>query len=193
MKKKNLFFTAQMLIFLFFISNCRKESPDLPVLTTVPAPSPAIIVGQSYGGGIVFYVDGTGQHGLITDTSIQIKPVHWYNGSYIETTAKGTKIGTGQGNTIAIINAQGTGMYAASICDQFEANGYSDWFLPSKDELNILYYQKAAGRVGSFENNFYWSSTENSTNGAWSQSFINGANSSANKDGAYYVRAIRAF
>lgn len=193
MKMKNLFFTLQMLIFLFFISNCRKESPNLPVLTNVPTPLPAIIVGQNYGGGIVFYVDGTGQHGLITDTSIQVKPVQWFNGSFIETAAKGSKIGTGQGNTIAIINTQGTGMYAASICEQLEVNGYSDWFLPSKDELNILYYQKAAGLVGTFVDNFYWSSTENSSNGAWSQSFINGANSSASKDGAYYIRAIRAF
>jgi hypothetical protein len=119
--------------------------------------------------------------------------VQWYNGNYIETSAKGTKIGTGKENTWAIIKAQGSGLYAASICYKLDLNGYNDWFLPSKDELNILYYQKAAGVVGAFVNNFYWSSTENSSNGAWSQSFSNGANSSTSKNGSYYIRAIRAF
>lgn len=189
MKKKKLFFALQIMICVALISSCEKESPNLPV----PKPEPAFKVGQSYGGGIVFYVDKTGQHGLITSLSNQSNSVRWFNGTFIETPAIGTKIGTGQENTIAINAAQGVGVYAASICEKLELNGYNDWFLPSKDELNLLYMQKMAGAIGDFANDFYWSSTENSYSGAWSQSFTNGANSSANKDGTYDVRAIRAF
>jgi len=193
MKKKILFFTAQFMVFVFLISSCRKEIPPPPIPTPDVIPLPSVIVGQIYGGGIVFYIDKTGHHGLITDTTTQTKPLQWSNGSFIETSARGSIIGTGQENTTAAVNNQGVGIYAANICYQLDLNGYNDWFLPSKDELNILYYQKAAGKVGAFVNDFYWSSTECSTSGAWSQSFINGANSSANKDGTYYVRAIRAF
>lgn len=189
MKNKKILFTLQIMVCVLLISSCKKESPDSPALK----PIPAFRIGQSYGGGIVFYVDGTGQHGLITATSNQSSSEKWFNGSYIETPAKGTKVGAGQGNTIAIIKAQGSGKYAASICDTLELNGYKDWFLPSKDELNLMYFQKAAGTIGVFANDFYWSSTENSNSGAWSQSFSNGANSSAGKDGTYDVRAIRAF
>ena len=179
------------MICVVLISSCEKENQNLSVAR--PNAKAAFKIGESHGGGIVFYVDESGQHGLVTSTSNQSTSMRWFNGSFVETTATGIKTGTGSTNTEAIIKSQGLGVYAASICDKLELNGYNDWFLPSKDELNLLYMQKAAGVIGDFENDFYWSSTENSNNGAWSQSFTNGANSSANKDGAYDVRAIRAF
>lgn len=189
MKIKKLFYALQIMVCVVLISSCEKENQNL----SVAKPKPAFKIGQAYGGGIVFYVDDSGQHGLVTSTSNQSASMRWFNGSFVETAATGTEIGTGFKNTEAIVKAQGTGIYAASICDKLELNGYNDWFLPSKEELNLLYFQKAAGLVGDFANDFYWSSTENSYDGAWSQSFTNGANSSANKDGAYDVRAIRAF
>lgn len=191
MKNKKLFFAIQIMTCAVLISSCEKENQNLSVAK--PNPKPAFKIGQPYGGGIVFYVDDSGQHGLVTSTSNQSSSTPWFNGSFVETAATGTKTGTGSKNTEAIIKAQGVGTYAASICDKLELNGYNDWFLPSKEELNLLYFQKAAGLVGDFANDFYWSSTENSYNGAWSQSFSNGSNSSANKDGMYDVRAIRAF
>lgn len=188
MKKINLLYTMQILVCFVLVSGCEKETQDSPEPSV-----PSIAIGESYGGGIVFYVDNSGQHGLIVAENNQSASSAWFNGTYKETSAKGTKVGTGLENTKAIVDAQGVGEYAASICDKLNLNGYSDWFLPSKDELNLLYLQKAAGLSAAFNNNFYWSSTENSFNGAWSQSFTSGANSSAQKDGTYYVRAIRAF
>ncbi|MES2139258.1 MAG: DUF1566 domain-containing protein [Bacteroidota bacterium] len=188
---KKIFYVLQIMVCAIILSSCEKENQNLSVAK--PKPKPAFKIGQAYGGGIVFYVDDSGQHGLVTSTSNQSSSMRWFNGSFVETAATGTKVNTGFNNTEAIIKAQGTGVYAASICGKLELNGYNDWFLPSKDELNLLYMQKAAGVIVDFENDFYWSSTENSYNGAWSQSFSNGANSSANKDGMYDVRAIRAF
>jgi hypothetical protein len=189
MNMKKIFYALQIMICVVLISSCEKENQNL----SVPKPKPAFKIGESHGGGIVFYVDESGQHGLVTSTINQSNSMRWFNGSFVETAATGIKTGTGFKNTEAIIISQEVGVYAASICDKLELNGYNDWFLPSKDELNLLYMQKAAGVIGDFENDFYWSSTENSYNGAWSQSFSNGSNSSANKDGAYDVRAIRAF
>ncbi len=112
------------------IFSCKKEKTTSDVV---------MAIGQNYGGGIVFYVDGTLQHGLIAAESDQSASVQWYNGSFITTNTFEGEVGRGGPNTAAIVSAQGTGIYAASICDQLVLNGFSDWFLPSKNELNLLY------------------------------------------------------
>jgi uncharacterized protein DUF1566 len=151
--------------------------------------------GEPYAGGIVFYIDSTGQHGLVAATSDQSTGSTWYNGGYVATGATGTALGTGAANTAAIISAQGTGSYAASICAALTLGGYTDWFLPSKDELNQLYINLANPGLGNISNYSYWSSTEYSTNNAWFQYLTpnTGAQQNQLKVYQYYVRAIRAF
>jgi Protein of unknown function (DUF1566) len=148
-------------------------------------------IGQSYGGGIIFYIDGTGLHGLISATSDQSTGTPWgCMGTLIGGT--GTAIGTGQANTTLIVNGCSTAGIAARICDDLVMNGYSDWFLPSKDELNLLYQQIAV--VGGFANWYYWSSSEYNATGAWYQSFSSGIQYSYDvKYDTYCVRAVRAF
>ncbi len=159
---------------------------------TGPSSAPiTYAVGQSEGGGVIFYVDDSGEHGLIAAPGDQASNVDWFNGSYVVTGAIGTGIGTGQANTVAIVGAQGAGTYAASLCDQLELNGFSDWFLPSKDELDALFLQKA--QVGGFTEGFYWSSTEHGEGSAWEQLFNTGVQYYANKNFPIHVRAIRAF
>lgn len=153
--------------------------------------SHSLAIGESHAGGIIFYLDDTGEHGLVAAPDDQGATVGWFNGEYRETGATGTGIGAGQANTSAIVAAQGEGDYAASLCDQLVLNGFSDWFLPSKDELNALYLSKAL--VGGFSEDFYWSSTEHGEGSAWEQVFNSGAQYYANKNFSIRVRAIRAF
>ncbi|MBI4777558.1 DUF1566 domain-containing protein [Candidatus Desantisbacteria bacterium] len=149
-------------------------------------------IGQSYGGGKIFYIDGTGQHGLIAAESDQSAGLQWYNGSNITTGAAGTAVGAGQANTTAIVTAQGAGSYAAKLCDDLVLNGYSDWFLPSKDELGLLWQQRSV--VGGFVSNFYWSSTEGDSDVAWGQWYSVYNDQYTNGKGhTFYVRAMRAF
>lgn len=164
------------------IFSCKKEKSSS---------ASEIAVGQSYAGGIIFYVDGTGQHGLISSESDCCDSVQWYNGDFISTNTFEGNVGKGQSNTTKIIEVQGNGIYAASICDQLVLNGYSDWFLPSKEELNLLYQQR--NLVGGFANDYYWSSTECDTLKAWNQYFPFGPQYYAGKSTKAYARAIRAF
>lgn len=113
-------------------------------------------IGQIYGGGVIFYIDSTGNHGLIAAPS-DMDTVIW--GCY-STLIGGTStaIGTGQSNTAAIVNGCSTPNIAARVCNDLVLNSYDDWFLPSKDELNMM--QPLQNVIGGFINTFYWSSSE---------------------------------
>jgi len=81
---------------------------------------------------------------------------------------------------------------AKKACDDLDENGYSDWHLPTKDELNKLYDAKSA--VGGFSGGNYWSSTENDATNAWGQYFDSGNQDSHDgKLSELCVRAVRAF
>jgi len=149
-----------------------------------------LAIGQSYQGGIIAYIDSTGQHGLIVATADQSEGIQWYNGSYLVTGATGTAIGTGLTNTNTIIAAQGSGSYAASIARDYNGGGYTDWYLPSKDELNQLYVNRAV--IGGLTEYAYWSSTEHDNNNGWLQGFDYGQFYD-NKNTTSPVRAVRAF
>ena len=161
------------------------------------------IIGDTYQGGIVFYLDGNGG-GLIAAPSDQSYRAKWgCNGTTIGT---GTAVGTGNQNTIDIEAGDTIVGTAADICANLTLGGYSDWFLPSKDELNLIWTNLAdsdgdgsnngpsdPNNLGGFANYIYWSSTNYVQDGAWVQSFINGYQHLNLKDVNDYVRAVRAF
>ncbi|HEX7411681.1 MAG TPA: DUF1566 domain-containing protein [Bacteroidales bacterium] len=148
-------------------------------------------IGQSYGGGIIFYIDGTGEHGLISATNDLPNTVWGCSGTTISG-ADGTAIGTGNQNTIDIMAGCSTAGIAARLCGDLDEGGYQDWFLPSKDELFQMFLQ--ADVIGGFVNSFYWSSSEIDANYAWILDFDYGDYDYDSKDGPnYYVRAVRSF
>jgi hypothetical protein len=152
----------------------------------------AFAIGQNYGGGIIFYIDGTGNHGLISSPFNQSISATWgCSGTTIGGTS--TTIGAGQSNTTAIVNGCSTAGIAARICNDLSLNGYDDWFLPSKDALNQMYVNRVL--IGGFTSNWYWSSSEYNSTSAWNQNFGNGnqGNWSSYKYQTGYVRAVRAF
>ena len=179
------------------------------VNATAGSVSTTFSVGDFAQGGIVFWVDETGQHGLVAAKKDQSTGVRWYAGTYGNTQAKGDGPFSGEANTSIIIAAQVAigddgSTYAARICNELQVTEggktYGDWYLPSKEELDLMYQNKAtidatAGVNGGsgFASAVYWSSTEYYNYYAWLQFFGNGAQTYGNKDITYYVRAVRAF
>jgi hypothetical protein len=165
-------------------------------VTTAVAATHAI--GDSYGGGIVFFVYDGGQHGLIAATVDQSAGIRWNGGSNTNTRARADGIGAGLKNTAIIIANQGPvdgNAFAATVCNEYSVTvggvTYGDWYLPSKYELNLLYIEKA--RVGNFSTNYYWSSTEYDNDYAWAQYFNNGNQNRYYESATAIVRADRAF
>ncbi len=163
------------------------------------AATPAYFLGQSILGGTIAYLLVNGdpgydqyvQHGLVAATSIKIQSVVWYIEPNTLTGAAETIIGKGLENTNKIIASQGnTGSYAAKICRDYTVGGYTDWFLPSKDELNKLVINKSY--IGGFTSGYYWSSSEAAYNFARIQKY-NGTFAISSKSSSFYIMAIRAF
>jgi len=152
-------------------------------------------IGQSALGGVIAYINGggsTGTSGLVATVSDISTSTEWGCIGTAISGADGAAIGTGNQNTIDIMAGCATAGIAARICGDLTQSGYSDWYLPSKDELNALYTNKAS--IGGFANDAYWSSTEyHIASAAYYQDFTNGFVTATPKNSDLYVRAVRSF
>ncbi len=150
------------------------------------------------GGGWVFYDAGSNQswgrylEAAPSDVSTYLR---WYNGVNKTTGATATAIGTGLANSETIKTSQGENYrsYAAGLARAMTYGGYTNWYLPSKDELNQMYLNLKKSGVGGLAFDSYWSSSEYSSDWAWGQSFSTGEQYYGLKEGPLYVRSVRAF
>lgn len=152
-------------------------------------------IGGSNAGGIIFYLDASGCHGLVAKGTDEPSSYQWSSSSF-NTWAFVNGIYGGIQNTNKIIYQAGVNSStspAASVCDNLISGGYNDWYLPSKDELDLMYVNLHLQELGGFADLYYWSSTEGGSGIAWLQGFGDGSQGDVLKFDFYYVRAIRAF
>lgn len=180
-----------------------------PTATITPTPTKPVVhsIGDLYGGGLIAYIllpedpgyDSKVQHGLIV-SGIDLKgseeKIHWSKSTFGSVAVPGgtsTAFGSGLENTKRIYAQNGPGNYAAGLAYAYRGGDNSDWYLPSKDELNKLYMNRI--KIGGFSLTSYWSSSELSASLAILQSFgASGDWFSNYKDGgSYSVRAVRSF
>ena len=153
-------------------------------------------VGQNAFGGYIFFIDATGNHGLVA-SNYQHSTFKWgCTGTYLLST-NGVNIGTGSQNTNSIVSSCSDPQTAAKECNNLIFGGYDDWYLPSEMELNSFYYSlklnnsDIAGVL--LDNMRYWSSTQADSNNAYALNFSNGKFIKTSKESSLFVRAIRSF
>lgn len=166
--------------------------------TFVTASSFEVILGSSYQGGI--YI---GKMGVSSDSTENIYGIllapkaSGQSGSTLQwkttlTSTSGTTSFTdGWTNTANMANATHP---AANYTAGLTISTYDDWYLPAKDELNLVWVNRAylpSNETNDASN--YWTSNENSSTDAWYQSFTNGVPNGGGKLTAYNVRAVRRF
>jgi len=135
-------------------------------------------IGQTWDG-----VNCTGSR-----TSLQ-----WNNGTSNWTTTGYTSNVTGKTNSagIAALTDAGSPHQAAQNCENLNINGKTDWYLPSLQELNVLYNNKGVIRNFETTGSTYWSSTESNSYGAWLERFSDGYQDTSNKNDSRLVRCVR--
>tara|TARA_B100000809_G_scaffold142735_1_gene140228 strand:- start:3421 stop:4002 length:582 start_codon:yes stop_codon:yes gene_type:complete len=192
---KKLILTTLLIIFIVSIQSCDDDDDD------DKGPTTQLAIGDFHEGGVIFYLDSTGEHGLISAVRDQGFNIQWGCPTAVDFGAKGLIIGTGIQNTIDILDRCDTQNIAADLCDTYTYDGYEDWFLPSKDELDSLYQHKDIVEETALKHENgeiffdveYWSSSHDLENTVWTQSFHVGSQISEQKIIPNYVRAIRSF
>jgi hypothetical protein len=117
-------------------------------------------------------------------------------GSYTFVAGTEILVGSGKRNTELIVAVLKENGNAAQLCANLNVNGHKDWFLPSMSELDLLYKNLKLMGLGSFKDDWYWSSSasEYGSIAAWAQKFSDGSRNDYNHKGnAFLVRAVRAF
>jgi hypothetical protein len=164
-----------------------------PTTTTTTTEAPTYTIGQAALGGVIAYINGGGTSGTsgLVATAADISSAEWGCRGTLITGADGTAIGTGAQNTLDIVAGCATPGIAAELCLDLTEGGYSDWYLPSKDELNALYTNRVA--IGGFTTADYSSSSELDSSEAWAQSFADGTQFTIAKSYALAIRPVRSF
>ncbi len=161
-------------------------------------------IGEEFGGGVVFHLwkDNSGvEHGLIVDKTDLSTAQFWSNIDAILIGSSAQSSWDGLSNSNAIVSQPGHTSSASALCLNSNNGGQSDWYLPSIQELSMLwnnYYTVARSLTQisgatQLQPNGYWSSTEFLSNGGFSFYFDRGLSDPSNKGNPSIVRAVRAF
>jgi hypothetical protein len=147
-------------------------------------------------GGIIFYDKGTFSDGwrYLEAAPAETEFTAEWGGVGTDVDGTSTEIGSGKRNTEIIVEQLGANS-AAGLCSRLDFKSFTDWFLPSKDELDLMYKNLKQMGTGGLDADWYWSSSQNkgSSRHAWIQNFSDGYHVNNNKDTTYPVRAVRAF
>lgn len=153
-------------------------------------------------GGFIFYDKGVSSNGwryLEANYADYSSGIGWWNGTWTYKDMVGispnTGLGSGKANTLLIIAANNNLNNAAKVCDDYSYNGFTDWYLPSSEELQLMCQNLYSAGKGNFTPNFYWSSTDTNRihNATWMQFNGSYVRTDSGRNDVNLVRPIRQF
>jgi hypothetical protein len=172
-------------------------------------------VGDLAHGGIVFYIDESGEHGYVCSETDFPAGANWAPGGFLNYLhIGGGGLGGGSFLTETIVREYGllgssSNNYAAALCRNLIENGYSDWYLPNLDEATLMWNNLAdsdqdginsgpgdPNNLGNFEAAQYWTAQElgpSNPENAIGKSFADNSIIILSKFSFLSVRAIRKF
>ena len=185
---------------IFTIEGCIDSSCEYPIQGYDCEGNVFIQVGDTIQGGIVFYVNESNIHGLLS-SKVDLGSFEWGCYEQYVVGADGTALGSGFQNSLYVVNDSCSSFFndnptAAQKCLDYEYQQNSDWYLPSQLELLLMYTNIAQGseeNIGDFANNFYWSSSQSEASSAFAVYFNDGEIVPDYKNSENRVRPIRAF
>ena len=184
--------------------------PEMTI--TMNAHSAGHYLGESFAGGTIFYLDESGQHGMVWATYNVGPPIDPYWASLLGanfsiygcpgiSSNSQESFGSGQQNTANMLSSCSSNETIATYASDYVFNGFGDWFVPSKEELNLAYQNLALNGLGNFQVEIlggrFWSSSQTDVNRAWILDGRSGMYMNAQKDElggwAAFGRPIRIF
>lgn len=195
MKKLLVVFLASVVV-VFVLFGCTRGSVKSAGGRTTPGKT-YMLGDAGPADGIIFYDKKDYTHGwryLEAAPASTEFSAEW--GSYTYVAGTEIVVGSGKRNTELIVAALAENGKAAQLCANLNVNGHKDWFLPSMDELDLIYKNLKRTELGSFKDDWYWSSSasEYGSLAAWAQKFSDGSRNDYNHKGnTFLVRAVRAF
>ena len=155
---------------------------------------PVLELGQEYQGGTIAWLDETGQHGLIK-ANIEYNnsyPIKQWSNDMLFTISTNSSYGYGSGNTNLIVSADASTDNGAGFCQTLDSGGYTDWFLPTTDELSNIW---SAGQIPTEWNltGLIWTSMTNDIFSAVALQNADGSLVDTGRDFVTYILPCRYF
>lgn len=172
--------------------------------TLVKADAPIkYVIGDIVNGGIVFYVDQTGQNGLVVfDSDVGDYTWNRYTNQYFFTNARCRNIGCGDQNTaqiMAVVTSTGTlgGVHnnfaARAAAQKYTPGEFGNWYLPNVEEMELIKTNLHDTGIHTYANKEYWSSRETNAAEARTYNIANDTSSDEDKNDIYSVLAVKKF
>lgn len=180
---KNSFYTLGLGVFLLTIFSCGEPPVDLqqalndgdtPLSLLNSGEEVSDFYGLIYEGGMIFHLTENGTGLVAAPDPINVTTEWGCSSGLFDAKfagATGVSVGTGASNTQIIVDSCMEANTAAKFCDAFAVNGHSDWFLPSKDELSLIYDNLFRNLNVAFAEGTYYTSSEEDIESVWVQVF----------------------
>lgn len=197
MIKKYILYFAVVILFIVMAVFFIFQYQQLSISCGLERDNLYSIGDEGPAGGIIFFINPEFERDgwkYLEVAPVDVGSAKWSSGGRTISGSKGTAVGAGKSNTMAIIENIDEERNAVRLCAEYRGGGKNDWFLPSIDELKLIYKIIHKKKIIRLSKKLYWSSSESDVGYfAWTYHYRLGSKYSLYKNEFLMVRPVRAF